>query len=167
MHFTKRTYYTLAAVSALFMFIAGLMLIFNVTLGILVNISSLGMAGAMLFIIARTDANYQKSLFFIASVFILFDMFATGFGSVLISAVASVCGACAFPIFALAHVYGAHAIKDENVKTMANVAIAGAVLQVAGTFIPLSLPMGACIIMAVSAIQCVFMIVLLGTQPKK
>ncbi len=166
MHFTKRTYYTLGAVSALLTFTAGLLLIFNVTMGILVNISSFGMAAAMLFIIARTDVKHQKLLFFISSIFIIFDMFGAGFNSAVISSLAAICGAVAFPIFAFAHVYGEGSETDESVKTMANAAGAGALLQIAGTFVPLSLPIGACIIMAVSAIQAVFMFVLLKLQPK-
>ncbi len=160
MKFTKRTYLLMGMVSCACSFIAGALLILNITMGLLINISSIGLAAMMLFIIPRTDVKIQKITGFIASVFIILDM-ASISASPLFTNVSAVCGAAAFSIFACGYICTKNKAKDESVNTMAYLVFLVCGVQIFALFYGVSYMMGAVLIMTISAVQGVFLYTLL------
>ncbi len=160
MRFTKRTYYLMGITCCALNFIAGALIIFNVTFGLLINVASIGNAAMMLFLIPRTDITAQKITGFIGSVFLIFDLFSTSMPQPF-STLSSFLGALAFSVFALGYIVGSEKLTSESVKTMGNLVFVAAIVQIAAMFIGVAPVMGAAIIMAISAVQCVFVFTLL------
>ncbi len=163
--FTKRTYYMLGVVCCLLNFAAGLLLIFSTPMGLLIDVAGIGTAAMMLFIITRTSVKMQKTTSFVACIFLIADMF-LGTSNDAYAIIGLVCGALAWPIFALGYILGAEKTQDESVKTMANLVILAGVVQGVASFVGVSVEIGACIIMAISAVNGIFIYTLLKLEPK-
>ncbi len=160
MNFTKRTYYLMGITCCALNFAAGALLIFNVTFGLLVNVASIGNAAMMLFLIPRVSEKSKKITGLLGSVFLIADFFSAAIPQPF-SVIASLFGAVAFSVFALGYILPKGTASDESIKTMANLVFVMALVQIAAMLIGVSVTTGAAIIMAVSAVQGVFVYILL------
>lgn len=143
MHFTKRTYYCLGIIAAICNSAGGALLATGLYAGYLFQVGTVFSAGMMLFLAARYSEKRLKYAALLGAALCL-----CGF---IVGAAGVVCGALAWPVFALPHFLAA-AQGSPRRSVSGLVLLAGAV-QLAGSFVPMPDMLRICMAIAISATQ--------------
>ncbi len=158
MNFTKKTFYGIGIVSAALNAVGGVLLIFGMRMSLLFNLATIA-AGAMMLLLATVQETPQKdrNICLAASLLTVIGL--------MQGAVGAVCAAVSWPVFAWPY-FKASAPESLLRKMASLILVCGAVLLI-GSFLPLPQMLAACIIVAIAAVQGVFVWLLFHEQAEK
>lgn len=164
MRFTKRTYYTLGLVASALNALGGVFLLVTGYLTLVYSIASVGAAGMMLFLAPRHTQPLLKYTSLAGALCMVLAMMG-GSPFTLTGAVAAVCGALGWPVFAFGHWKNAQPDGADNIRTCANLVFVVGLVQLVGSYVTMPGTIRIVLSIAIAVVQGLLVWVLRNAEP--